>query len=217
MLWEPFLQRCAFYQGRGLPPTESRAQAGLDVLKRQATRTIIPRFAETFIREVWEMQSRLLNPKPQQIEALSGHARFRAGFDFMLLREKSGDDTTQGMAAWWENYQNLSIDEKEKAISAYNRQRAKSRRKNTATVDAEQDKTNSTQVEPLVKELERPRRNRKSRDAQTRKRSSDHSHSSQFESSTVATDPKAIDMDHPILRRKRVQRDLSHVIFGPTQ
>ena len=58
------------------------AQAGLDVLKRQATRTIIPRFAETFIREVWEMQTRLLNPKPQQIEALAGHARFRAGFDF---------------------------------------------------------------------------------------------------------------------------------------
>lgn len=63
-------------------PAEARAQAGLDVLKRQATRTVIPRFAETFIREVWEMQTRLLNPKPQQIEALSGHARFRAGFDF---------------------------------------------------------------------------------------------------------------------------------------
>lgn len=38
--------------------TQARAQAGLDVLKRQATRTVIPRFAETFIREVWEMQTR---------------------------------------------------------------------------------------------------------------------------------------------------------------
>lgn len=84
-----------FYLSKGVVPAEARAQAGLDVLKRQATRTVIPRFAETFIREVWEMQTRLLNPKPQQIEALASHARFRAGFDFLLLREKSGDDTTQ--------------------------------------------------------------------------------------------------------------------------
>lgn len=73
----------------------STCSSRFDVLKRQATRTVIPRFAETFIREVWEMQTRLLNPKPQQIEALASHARFRAGFDFLLLREKSGDDTTQ--------------------------------------------------------------------------------------------------------------------------
>ena len=106
------LERCDFYLSKGVVPAEARAQAGLDVLKRQATRTVIPRFAETFIREVWEMQTRLLNPKPQQIEALASHARFRAGFDFLLLREKSGDDTTQGMGSWWEAYQEMSNDEK---------------------------------------------------------------------------------------------------------
>ena len=104
------LERCDFYLSKGVVPAEARAQA-LDVLKRQATRTVIPRFAETFIREVWEMQTRLLNPKPQQIEALASH-RFRAGFDFLLLREKSGDDTTQGMGSWWEAYQEMSNDEK---------------------------------------------------------------------------------------------------------
>ncbi len=112
LLWQPFLERCDFYLSKGVVPAEARAQAGLDVLKRQATRTVIPRFAETFIREVWEMQTRLLNPKPQQIEALASHARFRAGFDFLLLREKSGDDTTQGMGSWWEAYQEMSNDEK---------------------------------------------------------------------------------------------------------
>ena len=51
------LERCDFYLSKGVVPAEARAQAGLDVLKRQATRTVIPRFAETFIREVWEMQT----------------------------------------------------------------------------------------------------------------------------------------------------------------
>jgi len=142
LLWELFLERCDFYLIKGVVPAEARAQAGLDVLKRQATRTIIPRFAETFIREVWEMQTRLLHPKPQQIEALAGHARFRAGFDFLLLREKSGDNSTEGMGVWWEAYQEMSIDKKEAAIRQYNRQRAKARR--SKSTDVEEAKATET-------------------------------------------------------------------------
>ncbi|KAK0363775.1 hypothetical protein LTR94_013714 [Friedmanniomyces endolithicus] len=163
LLWQPFLERCEFYSSKGMVAAEARAQAGLDVLKRQATRTIIPRFAETFIREVWEMQTRLLNPKAQQIQALSSHARFRAGFDFLLLREKSGDEGTLGMGQWWDAYQLMSTDEKERAISQYNRQRAKSRRSGKASAEeAAIAKTVSHEIEPLVQEQEsRSRRARK--------------------------------------------------------
>ena len=207
LLWKPFLERCDFYLGKGVVPAEARAQAGLDVLKRQATRTIIPRFAETFIREVWEMQTRLLNPKPQQIQALSTHARFRAGFDFLLLREKSGDDTTQGMGLWWDAYQQMSTDEKERAISQYNRQRAKSRRKATPEDVVETKPVAAvTEIEPLVNEPEpRSRRERKSRAK------------SEKPVQNVAPGGSEIGYDHPILKRKRVKRDLSQVIFGPTQ
>ena len=205
LLWKPFLERCNFYLSKGVVPAEARAQAGLDVLKRQATRTIIPRFAETFIREVWEMQTRLLNPKPQQIQALSTHARFRAGFDFLLLREKSGDDTTQGMGVWWDAYQQMTTDEKERAISQYNRQRAKNRRK-TATEDVVETKLVAVEIEPLVNEPEpRSRRERKSRAKPERPVQSASSNGSE------------IGYDHPILKRKRVKRDLSQVVFGPTQ
>ena len=209
LLWQPFLERCDFYLSKGVVAAEARAQAGLDVLKRQATRTIIPRFAETFIREVWEMQTRLLQPKPQQIEALSGHARFRAGFDFLLLREKAGDSSTLGMGQWWDAYQLMSTDEKERAIAQYNRLRAKSRRK---TAQEPVDVTPVThaadmQIEPLVNEPEpRSRRARKAK---------------QYEENraqlTATASSSGIGADHPILKRKRVQRDLSQVIFGPTQ
>lgn len=209
LLWEPFLARCDYYAQKGLVPAEARAQAGLDVLKRQATRAIIPRFAETFIREVWEMQTRLLNPKPQQIAALSNHARFRAGFDFLLLREKAGDSSTQGMGTWWDQYQLMGADEKERVIGQYNRQRAKNRRKaSTGTVEEVSTVQSNTQVEiePLVNEPEaRSRRNRKTKptfDAPT---------------SVQATVKGEIGADHPILKRKRVQRDLNQVTFGPTQ
>ena len=205
LLWENYLQRCSIYQAKGTVAAEARAQAGLDVLKRQATRTIIPRFAETFIREVWEMQNRLLNPKPQQIEALSGHARFRAGFDFLLLREKSGDTSTNGMGAWWDAYQNMSTDEKERAISLYNRQRAKSRRK--TTTEESIDTRASAHIEPLVKESET--RSRRSRKAQ--------SEAKKVVTQAASHPEGTISPDHPILKRRRVQRDLANVIFGPTQ
>jgi hypothetical protein len=211
-LWQPFLERCDFYLSKGVVPAEARAQAGLDVLKRQATRTVIPRFAETFIREVWEMQTRLLNPKPQQIEALSGHARFRAGFDFLLLREKSGDETAQGMGSWWEAYQQMGSDEKERAIAQYNRQRAKSRRKASQEEHLEQRlaaQDVATEIEPLVNEPEpRSRRARKAKFENERSKPISH---------VAASASGDIGADHPITKRKRVQRDLSQVIFGPTQ
>ncbi|ELN4659272.1 hypothetical protein RZ729_005392 [Escherichia coli] len=203
LLWKPFLERCDFYLQKGVVPAEARAQAGLDVLKRQATRTVIPRFAETFIREVWEMQTRLLNPKPQQIEALSNHARFRAGFDFLLLREKSGDNTTQSMGSWWDAYQLMSSDEKERAIGQYNRQRAKTRRKAAQEEPAETKV--AIEIEPLVQEQEpRSRRSRKAKTTETTSR-------------TSTQDTSELSHDHPILKRKRVKRDLSQVVFGPTQ
>lgn len=212
LLWQPFLERCDFYLSKGVVPAEARAQAGLDVLKRQATRTVIPRFAETFIREVWEMQTRLLNPKPQQIEALSGHARFRAGFDFLLLREKSGDETAQGMGSWWEAYQQMGSDEKERAIAQYNRQRAKSRRKASQEEHLEQRLAAQdvvTEIEPLVNEPE-PRSRRAHKAKFENERSKPVSH-------VAASASGDIGADHPITKRKRVQRDLSQVIFGPTQ
>ncbi|MFI7959449.1 polynucleotide adenylyltransferase PcnB, partial [Acinetobacter baumannii] len=169
---------------------------------------VIPRFAETFIREVWEMQTRLLNPKPQQIEALASHARFRAGFDFLLLREKSGDDTTQGMGSWWEAYQEMSNDEKEAAISQYNRQKAKSRRK-VAAEPVESNKVD-TEIEPLV-DVPEPRSRRGKKERARQEQSIDRF----IEKSSAAQ--TNVMSDHPILKRKRVQRDLSQVIFGPTQ
>ena len=210
LLWKPFLERCEFYSSKGMVAAEARAQAGLDVLKRQATRTIIPRFAETFIREVWEMQTRLLNPKAQQIQALSSHARFRAGFDFLLLREKSGDEGTLGMGQWWDAYQLMSTDEKERAISQYNRQRAKSRRSGKASAEeAAIVKTVSHEIEPLVQEQEsRSRRARKPKQ---------HAEARTQIGTGAGHSSTEIGADHPILKRKRVQRDLSSVIFGPTQ
>ena len=108
----------------------------------------------------------------------------------------------------------MSVDEKEGAISAYNRQRAKSRRKGSDAVVVEDPKAVTTQIEPLVKEQEtRSRRSRNNKP--TSRAPSNDSRSRNDYKSPVKTGE--INADHPITKRRRVQRDLSKVVFGPTQ
>ena len=109
------------------------------------------------------------------------------------------------MGIWWEAYQEMSIDQKEVAIRQYNRQRSKTRRK---TVEVDEPKT--TEIEPLVNVPE-PR----SRRAKKERVRADESTSRFIEKATAVSGQ--INADHPILKRKRVQRDLSQVDFGPTQ
>lgn len=207
LLWQPYLERIEFYRSKGVIEAEARAQAGIDVLKRQATCTIIPRFAETFIREVWEMQIRLISPKPQHIVQLASHARFRAGFDFLLLREQSGDQSTQGMAQWWESFQELGNDQKEKAIADYRRQQQKNRRK----VPDEQNEA----FVPLV--LETQVNTRAARRAKQKNEARAQKANQQKTVANAVEQTSGVTSDHPILKRRRVQRDLSHVVFGPMQ
>jgi len=141
LLWEPFLARVKELIATGAPHSIAWTQAGLDVLRRQSKHTAIPRFSEMFIREVWELQPRLEQPKSRQVPALAAHPRFRAGFDFLLMREQTGDKTVGTMGQWWHDYQNLSNDQRERAIADLNRLQQRLQR---------QRKTNDQDAEPVA-------------------------------------------------------------------
>lgn len=141
LLWEPFLARVKELVATGAPQSIAWTQAGLDVLRRQAKHTAIPRFSEMFIREVWELQPRLEQPKSRQVPALAAHPRFRAGFDFLLMREQTGDKAVGTMGQWWHDYQNLSNDQRERAIADLNRLQQRLQR---------QRKTNDQDAEPIA-------------------------------------------------------------------
>lgn len=128
LLWQPFMQRVQQLEHSGLPTHDAWTQAGVDVLRRQQRHTAIPRYAEMFIREVWELQPRLIQPKARQIPSLATLPRFRAAFDFLYLREQIGDPLVAGMGQWWHNYQEMSTDQRELAIRSLNRQQLRQQR-----------------------------------------------------------------------------------------
>lgn len=128
LLWQPFMQRVQQLEQSGLPTHDAWTQAGVDVLRRQQRHTAIPRYAEMFIREVWELQPRLIQPKARQIPSLATLPRFRAAFDFLYLREQIGDPLATGMGQWWHDYQEMSTDQRELAIRSLNRQQLRQQR-----------------------------------------------------------------------------------------
>ncbi|WP_227429040.1 polynucleotide adenylyltransferase PcnB [Psychrobacter sp. I-STPA6b] len=125
LLWDNYLYQLNKFKKRNMPFVEAQQQAASKVIERQRIKTAIPKFAEQFIRDIWLMQPKLANPRVRQIAQLADHPRFRAAFDFLLLREQCNDaanplsESTNGMGEWWQIFQTLSDKQKQQAIDSF--------------------------------------------------------------------------------------------------
>lgn len=125
LLWDWHQQLAHQDMARGEDLFPAYQSAALRVLGQQSQHTALPRFVAQTIREIWDLQPRLEKPRATTVPKLIIQPRFRAGFDFLWLREQGGDDKTNGMGAWWEHYQQVSTDEQEQLLRALNKQTAR--------------------------------------------------------------------------------------------
>jgi poly(A) polymerase len=63
--------------------------------------------------EIWRLQPRFKNLNPKRIYRLLGHPRFRAAYDFLLLRNRQGE-IDDDLAQWWIKF--VEADDKTKSI-----------------------------------------------------------------------------------------------------
>jgi len=106
LLW-PAVQRDAIDHGeRGLTPMQAIDAAGMDVLGRQISQVSVPRRFSLASREIWSLQARLEQRRGKRAIQLLGRPRFRAAYDFLLLRAESGEDVAE-MAEWWTKFQEM--------------------------------------------------------------------------------------------------------------
>jgi poly(A) polymerase len=102
-----------------VPPLSALHEVSSKVILEQIKRTSIPKRFSTNIREIWELQLRLSKRPGSKAEQLLEHPRFRAAYDLLLLREKSGEDL-DNMSTWWTDYQSATPAEKETLVSQLN-------------------------------------------------------------------------------------------------
>lgn len=87
----------------GLNPIPALIEAIDEVVARELDALAIPRRYVSDIREIWMLQPRFEKRTGQAPFRLLGHLRFRAGYDFLLLRDKVGQ-TPSGLGAWWTEF-----------------------------------------------------------------------------------------------------------------
>jgi len=74
------------------------------VIFEQQQRTSIPKRFQIPMKEIWSLQLRFDRRDAKRAFALLEHKRFRAAYDFVLLREQAGEQLN-GLGKWWTEFQ----------------------------------------------------------------------------------------------------------------
>ena len=127
LLWEPVLRDSEACIARGMPPLRAWDAAGADVIERQIQHVSLPRRFSLMVREIWGLQPRLVSRRGHGVtNRLLAHPRFRAAYDFLLLRAESGEDVAEH-ARWWTRIQ--EVDDGERRSMLEDRRAPKRRRR----------------------------------------------------------------------------------------
>lgn len=74
-----------------------------DTLNQQRNRLAVPRRLDGMMKEIWSLQTRFEQRSGSRPYRLLSHPRFRAGYDFLLLRAESGEVATE-LGDWWTTF-----------------------------------------------------------------------------------------------------------------
>ena len=151
LLWPALPARVIKLQDRGMPPIPAMQEAAHELISEQCLRIAVPKRFTLPIREIWDMQERLPRRSGKRADMLLENPRFRAGYDFLLLRESAGEET-DGLGDWWTLYQDASDSERRSMIrdlsskddgpgAPRKRKRSSSKRKRSPAADGSSPST----------------------------------------------------------------------------
>ncbi len=114
-LWQSVQDLAAFNRKDGMPPAVAMQKSQAAVLDKQVQSIAIPRRSTQVIREIWLMQHRLKYRRGKNLLSLLQHPRFRAAYDFMLLRAFIGE-VDQAVADWWTEIQEVNAEQQKQML-----------------------------------------------------------------------------------------------------
>lgn len=129
LLWPAVKEIEQLFSQQGDSPVYVLQKAAGEVTTRQCQRIAIPRRFTLPMREIWELQLRLPRRAGNQAFRLMENKRFRAGYDFLLLREETGE-IESGLGLWWTNFQDASEEKRQEMAQKVQQSRNPSRSKN---------------------------------------------------------------------------------------
>jgi poly(A) polymerase len=117
LLWSAVLKEMNERQAGPAPDTATLMQACDTVLRAQQARVAIPRRFGVPMRELLMLQPRFNRRSGVKSLSLMQHPRFRAAYDFLLLRAEAGVADPE-LAKWWTDIQLLPQEERVALVQA---------------------------------------------------------------------------------------------------
>jgi len=141
LLWPAVQHLAAQYRDRGNSASYALSKAAGEVIAKQIPITAIPKRFTMPMREIWDLQLLLPRRGGQRAERLVAHSRFRAAYDFVLLREQAGEELS-GLGDWWTAYQEANTEKRARMAAAVgepssNKRRTRNRRRPKPTAPSE--------------------------------------------------------------------------------
>ena len=132
-LWQPVQERAAQLQAEGQHPVQALQHAGSQIISEQAAVMATPRRFSLPMREIWMLQLRLENKGGRRSQRLLTHPRFRAAYDFLLLRAEAGEVPTE-TGDWWTE---LQTENPQEPVQTTTRTRPQKRRRKRSKSNTE--------------------------------------------------------------------------------
>lgn len=139
LLWHEVLATWKKLESDRVPAVPALYQAMDQVIQVQAEKLAIPKRYGGDMKEIWALQPRFLQRSGRRPYRLLENARFRAGYDFLLLRCASGE-VDPAMGEWWTRFQHAGEAERATMLTEDDepakRKRRRRRRKPGPDADA---------------------------------------------------------------------------------
>lgn len=128
LLWQPLLETVHKLETTGVNFNDAFFKSMGKVLGEQSQFISIPRRYSIMIRDVWALQLKLPQRHGKKVWAVLNHQRFRAAYDFLVLRAES-DPTLREIADWWTKFQDADKETQHNMLPKRKKRHKKSRRK----------------------------------------------------------------------------------------
>jgi poly(A) polymerase len=115
LLWHEVVAAWKQAEEDGLRPIPALFKAMDEVIDEQSENLAIPRRFGADMKEIWVLQPRLLHRSGRRPYAVLANPRFRAAYDFLLLRCESGE-VDREVGDWWTRFQDAGEDERSRML-----------------------------------------------------------------------------------------------------
>ncbi|EWS78301.1 polynucleotide adenylyltransferase PcnB [Xylella taiwanensis] len=117
LLWPGFCRALVTLQSQGVQPEEAQRRAADRVTLHHLERVALPRRFSLPMQEIWLLQNRFTSRNRKRVFRLLEHPRFRAAFDFLVLRLAASPEHAVDVE-FWRAVQHCSEDGLVSAIDA---------------------------------------------------------------------------------------------------